>query len=74
MLNDRDKVEHFLWWEPKSGKSIIWFNNWTKFGPLFKQQYNISTFYLLKDIDVFIRKNRWNYELIKNEIPEDIVQ
>lgn len=40
MLNIKNKVEKVLWWEPKSGTSTIWFDNWTNTYPLFKQQFN----------------------------------
>ncbi|XP_059292598.1 uncharacterized protein LOC132046072 [Lycium ferocissimum] len=34
MLEARDQMDHFIWWEPRSGSCDIWEDNWTRLGPL----------------------------------------
>lgn len=34
MLKNRDILENNLWWEPRGGSTNIWYENWTKLGPL----------------------------------------
>jgi len=35
MSMNKDIIEQHLWWEPRGGTSSIWFDNWTRLGPLF---------------------------------------
>lgn len=39
ILDNRDIIEEFIWWEARGRTSILWFDNCTNTGPLFKQQY-----------------------------------
>ncbi|XP_059315761.1 uncharacterized protein LOC132066472 [Lycium ferocissimum] len=33
-LEARDEMEQHIWWETKNGSSSLWFDNWTRLGPL----------------------------------------
>ncbi|XP_060194976.1 uncharacterized protein LOC132624175 [Lycium barbarum] len=35
ILEARDNIEHEIWWEPRSGTTNVWFDNWTKLGALY---------------------------------------
>lgn len=35
ILNIRDELEPYIWWQIKSGYSSFWFDNWTKCGALY---------------------------------------
>lgn len=54
MLNNRDKIEQCLWWEPRGGTSTTWFDNRTNTGPLCMQQSEVQTCYPLTDIIKFL--------------------
>lgn len=75
MLSNRDIVEKYFWWEPRSCTSTIWFDNWTNFGPLFLDPSDILTCHPLNDIGEFLNEEGWAYELImKNFIPSYVVE
>lgn len=35
MLKIREEVEHEIWWQPTSGYSNFWYDNWTKLDALY---------------------------------------
>lgn len=73
MINCREEVEQYLWWEPKSGNSSIWFENWSNLGPLYLHQSETHSCHPLKDISEFITEEGWNYGKMKDMVPEYVI-
>lgn len=64
----KKKVEQNFIWVPKEGNISIWFDNWTKHGPLYKllpDGINPKDI-LLKDI---LEGGTWKYDASEREIP-----
>lgn len=57
MLKNRECLEQHIWWEPKGGSESIWYDNWTRLGPLFNQQPDIVAFYPLTRIKLFMKED-----------------
>lgn len=61
-------------WEPKGGISSIWFDGWTMLGPLFNKPSEVLTYYTVTDIEVFLTANGWDYKIINNYLPGNIME
>ncbi|KAH0693102.1 hypothetical protein KY285_020199 [Solanum tuberosum] len=73
MLMQREKVEQHLWWEPKGGTSTIWYDNWSKLGPLFCRPSDVVSCHPLKDISEFLNEDGWNLIVMKEMLPRYVV-
>ncbi|KAH0665292.1 hypothetical protein KY290_027558 [Solanum tuberosum] len=67
-------LEQNIWWKLKGGSVAIWYDNWIRLGPLFKQQPETTTCYPLTGIELLMNEDGWNYELMKEQLPECIVE
>ncbi|XP_060210633.1 uncharacterized protein LOC132637582 [Lycium barbarum] len=75
MLEARESIEQEIWWEPKSGSSNIWFDNWTKLGTLsyvVPQSWHINEH--AEDVSELMTYGRWNVNKLMQMFPKDIVQ
>lgn len=73
ILQNRDCIEKYLWWEPKRGSSTVWYDNWTSLGPLHTLQLDISSCHPLIDIEVFLKDTGWDYIEMENHVPVHLV-
>lgn len=74
MLQNRDAVEQYLWWGLKGGTSLVWYDNWTQLGPLYKHQTEVQTCHSLVDIEVFMQNTGWDYESMQQHISNNIIE
>lgn len=65
MLENKDLVEQFLWWEPKGGNVSILFDNWTNLGSLFKHHSDTHTCYGIRDIGDFLAVDGWDFQIMQ---------
>jgi len=63
-----------MWWEPKGSTSSIWFDNWTRLGPLFAQPTEQQTCHNMTDIEIFLNANGWDYDEMQMHIPAHVVE
>ena len=56
VLHNRECIEKIQWWEPKSGTSSVWYDNWTQLGPLYTYQIKVQTCHSLTNIDFFLKE------------------
>lgn len=35
MLECRDQIEHHIYWQPRMGSALFWFENWIELGALY---------------------------------------
>ncbi|WMV29181.1 hypothetical protein MTR67_022566 [Solanum verrucosum] len=63
-----------MWWQPKGGTSSIWFDNWTRLGPVFAQPTKHQTCHNMIDIEIFLNDNRWGYDEMQMHIPTHVVE
>ncbi|KAH0685852.1 hypothetical protein KY284_016405 [Solanum tuberosum] len=73
MLENREIIEQHLWWEPKGGTSTIWYDNWSTLGPLHLLPLESQTCHPMRDIEEFLTTDGWDFENMKNYVPEYVV-
>ncbi|KAH0712188.1 hypothetical protein KY289_008147 [Solanum tuberosum] len=73
MLMNRDIFEQLIWWEPRGDTSSIWFDNWTRLGPLFSQPTEVQTCHNLTDINTYMNEGGWDYEKLQMQLPQHVV-
>ncbi|KAH0691451.1 hypothetical protein KY289_018809 [Solanum tuberosum] len=73
MLENREIIEQHLWWEPKGGNSTIWYDNWSTLGPLHLLPLESQTCHPMRDIEEFLTTDGWDFENMKNYVPEYVV-
>lgn len=74
MLEDKEKIESFLWWEPRSGTSTVWFDNWTNFGPIFLHSTEVQSCHPINDVGDFFKEDGWDYGAMQAVIPEHAIE
>lgn len=74
MLQNRDDIEKFIWWEPKGGTSAVWYDNWTQLGPLYTYQIEVQTCHSLMDIEFFMKEVGWDYDSMYDHLPYHVVE
>ncbi|XP_060202715.1 uncharacterized protein LOC132631129 [Lycium barbarum] len=74
MLESRDAIEGEIWWEPRNGSANIWFENWTKLGPLSQlMPANFPMDDIIQEVVDVMENGTWNYQTSQQIVPEDIV-
>lgn len=73
VLENREKIEKFLLWEPGSGTSIVWYDNCTNTS-FFIQDTEIQTRYPLSEIGIFQNVKGWGFDLMKYFISESVIE
>ncbi|XP_060202424.1 uncharacterized protein LOC132630840 [Lycium barbarum] len=74
MLEARDEMEQHTWWETKNGSSSLWFDNWTRLGPLIKLlQVGYQVNEDLEDVYAVLSEGKWDIDLLHTIVPEEII-
>lgn len=73
MLLNREYLEEHIWWEPKGETVSIWYDNWTRLGPLYHLQPQHS-YYPIIGVDIFMTDEGWDYEEMKYCLSDEAVQ
>lgn len=74
MLENREKIEQFLWWEQKGDTSNIWYDNWTNLVPLFMHHSTLQICYGMGDIKEFLTQEGWDYDVMQDKLPDYVVE
>ncbi|XP_060202517.1 uncharacterized protein LOC132630953 [Lycium barbarum] len=74
MVKARDNIEQEIWWEPRSGTTNVWFENWTKLGALYHiipDDFGIDEG--VQDVKELMLQVGWNIGKLQQLFPMDIV-
>lgn len=74
MLQNKECIKKFIWWEPKGGTSTFWFDNWTQLGSLYTYQTEAQSYHSLMDIDIFMKEIGWDDDSILDHLPDHTVE
>ncbi|KAG5570617.1 hypothetical protein H5410_060383 [Solanum commersonii] len=71
MVNTREDLEPFIWWQLKAGNSSFWYDNWTRLGALY---YTEGEDAQEEDVEVrrFINDGAWKEADLADCLSEDI--
>lgn len=72
MLDNRDILEKNMWWEPRGGTTNIWYENWTKLGPLCHEADCIIR-PEMESINELMNEEGWDLDKIQQVLPKRIV-
>ncbi|MCD9643036.1 hypothetical protein HAX54_030140 [Datura stramonium] len=73
MLEAGDQIDEFIWWEPRSGTSNTWEDNWTRIGSVKALCPNLARPNISEDPSFFIQPKGWDIEKIQEHLPGRIV-
>ncbi|XP_060195246.1 uncharacterized protein LOC132624493 [Lycium barbarum] len=73
MLENREVIEKQMWWEPRNGAASLWYDNWSRLGPLHMQDgvHINNPDAEVKDI---LERGGWNINLMQSMIPGYVVE
>ncbi|XP_059315804.1 uncharacterized protein LOC132066519 [Lycium ferocissimum] len=70
MLEARDQMDHFIWWEPRSGSCDSWEDNWTRLGPLREVS---SSDHNLEEVAELMDSEGWDLQKMNVVLPKQVV-
>lgn len=73
MLEVREEVDHYIWWQIKTGETSFWFDNWTKQGALYYiEDQNVEE----EEVEVrkFIVNGEWDRNKLRELLSEEMIE
>ncbi|WMV51941.1 hypothetical protein MTR67_045326 [Solanum verrucosum] len=67
MINGREEVEPYIWWQLKNGNSSFWFNNWTNFGALYYTEGELAV-EEEREANIFADTGSWRIDAIEGVV------
>ncbi|KAG5631251.1 hypothetical protein H5410_002968 [Solanum commersonii] len=73
MLEARDLIDQYIWWEPKCGHSNIWYDNSSQLGALnYILHIDTARHVQLEEVKHCFLNEEWNYDLLQTSFGEDV--
>ncbi|WMV51732.1 hypothetical protein MTR67_045117 [Solanum verrucosum] len=67
MINGREEVEPYIWWQLKNGNSSFWFDNWTNFGALYYTEGELAV-EEEREVNTFADTGSWRIDAIEGVV------
>ncbi|XP_049394714.1 uncharacterized protein LOC125859004 [Solanum stenotomum] len=67
MINGREEVEPYIWWQLKNGNSSFWFDNWTNFGALYYTEGELAV-EEERQVNTFADTGSWRIDAIEGVV------
>ncbi|KAK4716606.1 hypothetical protein R3W88_014944 [Solanum pinnatisectum] len=73
MLQARDVIDQEIWWEPRCGRSSLWYDIWSQLGALYYVlpiNHNLDE--NIEEVNQITINGRWNFTLLKKLFTEEV--